>query len=333
MEIHYFQRYHSKENVDTANAMLLLSRLYQSSADKFYSFLRTHILPDNFDPELVFRLQERSENSVPDAVISQESFKIVVETKLHGNFGLNQLVNHLKDFGTADCKILLTLDPALLEGAFKSDIDLAVAKYNQENGTNVVHKHLTFKGLCDAVRTVIDDDDELQDVIDDYEEYCNSSDLIPNDQQKMRMMLAGATIEFNKVHGVYYDRVNRGFSRHAYLGLYNQKSVRAIGKIKAIVAADRIDGQIEHKTEKGTWEPGMEAIINAAMNDAVNYGYNIERGHRFFFVDKFYDTDFPKTTLYPPRGCRMFNLADILGCDKLPQPEQIAELLRGKSWK
>jgi len=28
MHIHYFQHYYSKENVDTANAMLLLSRLY-----------------------------------------------------------------------------------------------------------------------------------------------------------------------------------------------------------------------------------------------------------------------------------------------------------------
>ena len=29
MKIHYFQRYHEKENVATANTMLLLSRLYQ----------------------------------------------------------------------------------------------------------------------------------------------------------------------------------------------------------------------------------------------------------------------------------------------------------------
>ena len=28
MQIHYFQRYHSKENVDTSNTMLMLSRLY-----------------------------------------------------------------------------------------------------------------------------------------------------------------------------------------------------------------------------------------------------------------------------------------------------------------
>ena len=29
MQIHYFQRYYAKENVETANTMLMLSRLYQ----------------------------------------------------------------------------------------------------------------------------------------------------------------------------------------------------------------------------------------------------------------------------------------------------------------
>lgn len=36
MQIHYFQRYHSKENVDTSNTMLMLSRLYNYNADKFF---------------------------------------------------------------------------------------------------------------------------------------------------------------------------------------------------------------------------------------------------------------------------------------------------------
>lgn len=35
MNIHYFQRYNQKENVASANTMLLLSRLYFYSSDKF----------------------------------------------------------------------------------------------------------------------------------------------------------------------------------------------------------------------------------------------------------------------------------------------------------
>lgn len=87
MKIHYFQRYHQKENVETANTMLLFNRLYTYSPNKFYSFLKT-FLPDNAEVEMGIDLQKKSKNSVPDAVISQPSFKIVIETKLNGAFSI-----------------------------------------------------------------------------------------------------------------------------------------------------------------------------------------------------------------------------------------------------
>lgn len=67
MKIHYFQRYHEKENVATANTMLLLSRLYSYSSDKFFRFLKSEYFSDSFNPEIIFTLQERSVDSIPDA--------------------------------------------------------------------------------------------------------------------------------------------------------------------------------------------------------------------------------------------------------------------------
>lgn len=83
MKIHYFQRYHEKENVATANTMLLLSRLYSYSSDKFFRFLKSEYFSDSFNPEIIFTLQEKSVDSIPDATITQESFKIVVESRYH----------------------------------------------------------------------------------------------------------------------------------------------------------------------------------------------------------------------------------------------------------
>ena len=40
MKIHYFQRYHTKENVATTNTMLLLSRLHKYSSDILFCFLQ-----------------------------------------------------------------------------------------------------------------------------------------------------------------------------------------------------------------------------------------------------------------------------------------------------
>ena len=96
MQIHYFQRYHSKENVVTSNTMLMLSRLYDYNADKFFFLLNSLILQTADSPELTFNMQVSGSESVPDAVISQKSFKIVVETKLYNQFEISQLMNHLE---------------------------------------------------------------------------------------------------------------------------------------------------------------------------------------------------------------------------------------------
>lgn len=111
MKIHYFQRYHEKENVATANTMLLLSRLYSYSSDKFFRFLKSEYFSDEFNPEIIFTLQERSVSSIPDATITQESFKIVVETKMSDWFYEEQLVRHLNSFTDEKYKVMITLAP------------------------------------------------------------------------------------------------------------------------------------------------------------------------------------------------------------------------------
>ena len=57
MKLHYFQRYHSKENVVTANTMLLLSRLYSYDTNKFFRFL-SNFLPETSSVNLSFNLQQ-----------------------------------------------------------------------------------------------------------------------------------------------------------------------------------------------------------------------------------------------------------------------------------
>lgn len=117
MKIHYFQRYHEKENVATANTMLLLSRVYAYSPNKFFRLLKSELLDpdcilDSFEPEMTFELQAKSEASIPDAVISQNSFKIVVETKIPSCFNEDQLLRHLGSFNNEYYKIMLTLASA-----------------------------------------------------------------------------------------------------------------------------------------------------------------------------------------------------------------------------
>ena len=338
MEIHYFQRYHAKENVATANTMLLLSRLYHYSPDKFYKLLKSVFFADGFQPEPVFKLQEKSRKSVPDATLTQEGFKIVVEAKMSDWFYFDQLERHLDSFKDEKNKVLITIAPVFMDDKKKEKFDAQLDGYNKKKECSVRHVNTTFKFLADGVRSVLNDRDyEMLDVLEDYRNYCyNDKLIVESDSWRwMRAQLAGTTFDFNFAKNLYYDDISRGFRAHDYLGLYKEKSVRAIGKITHIVTAVREDdGTLTYNDEKGKLTDAMKEQINFELEDAKNYGYNLT-GNRYFFVEKFYETDFKKITPYAPMGSRVFDLTQYLNIktDELPDVSEIAELLKKKDWE
>lgn len=335
MKIHYFQRYHSKENVATANTMLLLSRLYSYSSDKFFRFLKSEYFSDRFEPEIVFTLQEKSEESVPDATITQEGFKIVVETKMSDWFHSDQLLRHLKSFKEERNKVHITIAPELMAKDKKAKFEEQLREYNENHDYPVIHINTTFELLAEAVQGVIDDRDyEMQDVLDDYLNYCYNDSLIlvPDSWKWMRVQLAGTTFDFNIRQKLYYDDIDRGFRAHDYLGLYKEKSVRAIGRITDIITAVlEEDDEITYSVEKGEIDDNKKRDIAIAIEDGKNYGYSLTKT-RFFFVDKFYETDFRKTTPRAPMGSRVFDLTQVMGVSELPDTSVIAENLKSITW-
>lgn len=96
--IHYFQRYNQKENWLTNSTLLLLTRIYQESISQFKTILG-QITEDSLVGDLAvgvrFGQQEKKGNGVVDGSITQESFKLVIETKLGDNFTAAQLERHL----------------------------------------------------------------------------------------------------------------------------------------------------------------------------------------------------------------------------------------------
>ena len=335
METHYFQRYHSKENVDTANAMLLLSRLYLNSPKSFFSFLNNLVEDIDIDVELKVVLQEKNKSSVPDAAIMQESFKIAVETKLHNNFAEKQLLHHLASLEGYNYKFLMTLDPREMESNLKQKIN------SECKNKNVIHINLTFKKLIEAVKEVVDDRDiDMQNIIADYERYCYDSDLIPDDWKRMRVVLSGGTFDQNQECGVYYHGQERGYSAHKYIGLYKDKAVKAIGKITGIFEAHVFnkDNITNFKTVTGLFDETIESRIKKSIKKSP-YPFN-EEDMIFFVVDKFYDTDFKKITPRAPMGSRMFDLVDEINkimpegskIEELPETSKIAELLKNCTW-
>lgn len=164
--------------------------------------MKSEFFSDSFEPEIVFNLQEKSVDSIPDATITQEGFKIVVETKMSDWFYSDQLMRHLNSFGDEKYKVLITLAPKLMAEDKKVDFEKELKKYNTEHTHPVIHINTTFEYLANAVQDVIDDRDyDMQDVLDDFLNYCYDDGLIPvSDSWKyMRMQLAGTTFDFNEI--------------------------------------------------------------------------------------------------------------------------------------
>ena len=324
MQIHYFQRYHSKENVDTSNTMLMLSRLYNYNADKFFSMLNSLILGEDESPEITFDLQVAGDESVPDAVISQKQ----------------QLVNHLEQFGAEDIKVLLTIDPRPMKQQLFDEMTVELKKYNSENMERLIHpiKHvnLTFEQLVEAMEDIIDDrDTEIISVLDDFKKYCFDEKLIPDGHKWMRAIVAGTTFQDNMDLNLFYDQESRKFSEHGYIGLYKDKSIRAVGKLKKTIIAVEVEGKMTYRAESGE-APTPDEIcrINEAIHRAEDYGYNLRTiSHRYFMVEKFYPIDFRKSSKNPIQKSKFFNLADMFGYKTMPDTEKIAADLNGRTWE
>jgi len=341
--IHYFQRYSQPENVATNNTLLLFSRLYQLAPIKFKAFINDLLDDINFEAGINFNQQNKTpikapqvSRTIPDGSINQTSFKVVIETKRsHKDFSIQQLIGHLEDFGNQENQILLSLSPKKTEIKLNEKIDDEVQKFNKEKNKRIKFISTSFKEIVEKFKNILNDYDfELIEIIDDYEDYCIQDQLIVDDEDRMRVVTCGWTIEENFRYNLYYDPVDRGYSDHTYLGIYTDKSVRGIGEIENIITADlSLPGEL--KVFESTVDITVKQktnIIEMIAVAKVKNNWNIEKGHKFFCVKEFFHTDFKKKTKYPLQGTKFFSLKNLLKVSILPNTETIAQSLRDISW-
>ena len=186
----------------------------------------------------------------------------------------------------------------------------------------------------EAMEESIDErDTEIAAILDDFRKYCFEEKLIPDGYKYMRAVVAGTTFDDNMELNLFYDQESRKSSDHGYIGLYKNKSVRAIGKLKKTIIAVETDGKMSYKAEKGE-DPTQEEIdrINEAVRRADGYGYNLHTvSHRYFMVDKFYPIDFRKSSKNPIQKSKFFNLAEMFHYKTIPETAKIASDLNGSN--
>lgn len=329
-QVTYFQRYTTRENVVTNTTLHLFSQINQHSSDRLRQVL-SELLGDVEMPlGINFQQQIRFEASVPDGGILQEPIHIVIETKVTAGVDVGQLLRHCETFdkGRSGNHLLL-----LTKNRTEDQLLEPVRRKVKEIG--VTFQNVTFEKLCESLKGLAKEHEtHLMRVIEDYAAYCTDMDLLPDRRKWLRIVPCGTTFDLNKQWHVYFQPTDRGYSDHDYIGIYNQKSVRLLGRVVAIYDT-KVDavGQMQMTLIDGTDRPEFHKRIEGMVTDSKQkVGWELRDDHRFFCADQFLPTEFEKTSWGGIQGPRFWDISEQVkkaGADD----SKLADLLRNEKWE
>jgi len=327
-KIHYFQRYASIENTVTNNTLQLLARIYSYSTVQA-SKLLSELTGEPIEIGIEINQQEHAIESVPDGVILQRSFKVLIESKVDSNVNVPQLVRHAKSFTNESLQILLLLTKQAVGRKKLEEIHNLINKENP----SVLFKNTTYEEVCKTIGSLFKEYEyEMKSIVDDYIEYCNDTNLFDQSKYLMRILPCGVSREINIKYGIYIHPSDRGYTNHSYIGIYANKKVRSIWALDSV-----FDIQYDRKKLVKTLIQGRDTdeydqrIIGIIKDARTVCGYQVEKDHRFFCGKKPIDTDYRKVSSGGIQGARFINLKEVIG--EFTDIEDIAKKLNGKEWE
>ncbi len=335
--VHYFQRYASRENTVTNNTLLLFERIHHYSNSKATELFSTLT---GIDEEIEIGLQinqqvnqkEEGKRSVFDGVILQRSFKIFIESKVDASVDRKQLLKYASELskGREDLKILLLLT----KGSNENDEEGSIETEISTKHPSVIFKNVTYEAICDAIKSLFQKHEyEMCDLVQDYEAYCNDMELFDQSRFLMRIVPAGRSWEISRKYGIYFAPSDRGYRKHQFVGLYRNKAVHVLWEIDRIFEVD-YDCQTEKlkKTSvKGDDTEEYNTKIVEIIEEAEKLcGYKIAHGNHFFCGQPV-ETEYRKSSPGGMQSTKFVNLEKMIG--KFTDAQDVAQKLRGKEWE
>lgn len=353
MENYLFQTYHQRENVLTANFLFFLSNVRRISEKAYKEFLFTlyerDIETDNnlLSPKFVNQDKRKGHDSVPDATITQGSSNIIIETKGNGAFfNQQQLEAHIARFNDEDLMLLITLDKYMMDTKLLEITQHLIDEKNKTFNNVLVHRHIKFEEVIKIMKSIVNNQREfdLVDLIEDYQRYLEQEGLIDDIEGKMRMPLASSSMDSNIKHNIYYhpaDKKGYRFTPVEYIGLYSNKAIRQIGKVRYVVKSSFENSEMKFEAvypENFSLSEEQQFDLKEKIAETVkDTGWHTvaEMPHYFYVVEKFVETNFAKTTPGGAMGVRYFSLKELLNQESLYDfsMEEIAEKLSQISWE
>ncbi len=320
--IHYFQRYSSKENAVTNTILHLFSQIYSYSPYRLNSILN-ELCGLEIPIGLTFEQQKKESKSTPDGTISQEAFTLRIETKTASKLYKAQLDRHCMDFPNgAKYLLAITEDPR----------DEQLVNQVREHHPEVQIAFSTFDSLCKIVLNEFHDyETSMKMMVEDFYKFCADQKLL-TPTGVLRIVPCGMSLDLNRKHLCYSHPSTRGYSPHDHVGLYKNKSVQLIGKVAAVVDARIQNGKITYKGIEGD---SPEKFIHSIKNmiDEANSQFNWDfstSDSRFFCFDELYETDYRKGSSGGIQGNRYIDISEFnKACNTV---KDLADRLRHEKW-
>jgi hypothetical protein len=325
--IHYFQRYSTFENTVTNNTLQLLARIYAYSPHQASRFLSELMDGEPIDIGIEINQQERGSNSVPDGVVLQRSFKVLIESKVDAGIDVDQLIRHSESFSGEDKKYLLLLSREPI-GHTEDEIKKCLVSIRPD----VVFKNVTYETVCKVAASLFRDYEfEMKELTSDYIAYCNELGLFDQSKYLLRIVPCGQSFDINLKHGIYFHPSDRGYTNHQYVGIYKDKAVRALWKLDSVFDVSVRNGQLAKTLIQGRDTDEYDERLKSIIADALTHcGYEIETGHRFFCGEPI-ETYYEKRSTGGIQGARFVNLHEVIG--EFADPADVALKLEGMTWE
>ncbi len=328
-KIHYFQRYSSMENTVTNNTLQLFARIYEYSSSVASSVL-SDIIGETVEIGIGIQQQTHGGESVPDGEIVQNSFKILIEAKIDTDPYADQLVKHAKLFKNESKKLLLLLTKQPVGNAKMKEF---LQRIHHEVSPEIILKNITYEEICGKIEDLFKEHEAtMLALVQDYIEYCNDTKLFDQSKFLMRIVPCGQSININKKHGIYFQRNDRGYTPHAFVGIYAEKNVRFIMETESVFDVTfQDDGTLSKIHVEGTQTDKYDKSLIDIIKDAeIECGYKVATGHRFF-CGQLFETEFKKTSPGGIYGARFVNLREIIG--DFSDASEVATKLRAAHWE
>ena len=310
-KVSYFQRFTQKENHATNNTLLVMRFFYQQSPRKLEVAL-SELVGEELEIGLVFEQQIRSAASTPDALISQQPLELFFETKRGGELDKEQIERHIESIRRPERphfrRILFGLTRTPISEADRNDLS------ERASEASIMFVGITFSDIVQALERCYEPHEtDLHDILNDYREFLDSEDLMQIGEV-MTVFPCGVSLKENVRFRLYFEPPSRPSKfRSKFLGLYHDKHVQYIGRIRTVVVGKPGADAIEVQSTEGD-SPTIEELqrISDTVNTCLYYPSLREEWTRYYVFDEFEKTEFRKNSKGGIRKAKVIELKDWL---------------------